>query len=130
MPALLDTSVIIDLDHEEVGRALPLESGISAISLAELAVGPLLAADPVEAARRQFRLQQVEATFAPLPFDAAAARAYAQVVAATQQLGRTHRNRVADLMIAAVALSNRLDLYTRNIEDFEGLDALVTVVRI
>jgi len=130
MPALLDTSVIIDLDDEAVGNALPNEAGISAISLAELAVGPLFATNPVEAARRQFRLQQIEATFFPLPFDASAARAYAQVVAATQEVGRTHRRRVADLMIAAVALANRLELYTRNIDDFEGLDELLTVVHI
>jgi predicted nucleic acid-binding protein len=127
---LLDTSVIIDWDDPVVSAALPDESALSAVSLAELAAGPHLTADPTERARRQARLQQVEALFDPLPLDAAASRSYGQAVAAVVASGRTQCSRVADLLIAATALANRLPLYTRNPGDFEGLDGLLTIIGI
>ena len=96
-----------------------------AITLAELAAGPHLAPSGSEAARRQARLQQVEAMFEPLPFDAAAARSYGQIVAAVPETGRSHRRRVADLLIAATAHANGLPIYTRHPDDFAGLDDLV-----
>lgn len=124
---LVDTSVVIDWDDPTVVGALPDVVAISIISLAELAAGPHLARDPLEKARRQARLQQVEALFDPLVFDVAAARSFGQVVAAVTAAGRSHRSRVADLLIAAVAHANRLVLYTRNPQDFAGLHALITV---
>lgn len=127
---LLDTSVIIDWDDPAVLGALPDEAAVSAVSLAELAAGPHLASDPVEVGRRQARLQQVEATFEPLPFDVDAARSFGLMVSATAAGGRTHRSRFADLMIAAIAHANSLDLYTRNPDDFVGLEALVTVTAV
>ncbi|HEX6761390.1 MAG TPA: type II toxin-antitoxin system VapC family toxin [Gaiellaceae bacterium] len=125
---LLDTSVLIDWDDPAVAAGLPDESAVSAISLAELAAGPHLAATLAESARRQARLQQVEAAFDPLSFDAEAARSYGQIVAANAEAGRSHRPRVADMLIAATAHANRLDLFTRNPGDFSGLDALVRIV--
>ena len=80
-----------------------------------------------ERARRQARLQQVEALFDPLDFDVTAARSFGQVMAATTAAGRSHRSRIADLLIAAVAHANKLPLYTRNPQDFVGLSALITV---
>jgi hypothetical protein len=72
----------------------------------------------------------VEAIFEPLPFDATAARSYGQVVAAVAGIGRSHRRRVADLLIAATAHANGLALYTRNPDDFAGLSGLVDIVGI
>jgi len=95
-----------------------------------LAAGPHLAADAVEAAKRQARLQEVESALEPIPFDAAAARSYGLVVAAVIRGGRTPRSRFADLLIAATAHARRLDLYTRNGEDFTGLEGLVRVFSI
>jgi len=125
---LLDTSVIIDWDSSDVATALPDESAICAITLAELAAGPHLATASDERARRQARLQQVEATFEPFPFDAAAARSYGQIVAAVAETGPSHRRRIADLLIAATALANDLPLYTRNPDDFEELGATIEIV--
>jgi predicted nucleic acid-binding protein len=128
--ALLDTSVLIDLDDPAVRLGLPDRVATSSISLAELAVGPHLAHDPLERARRQTRLQQIESLFNVLDFDVASARSYGQVVAAIVTSGGSHRSRVADLLIAAVAHSNNLALYTRNSQDFAGLQSLLTVVAV
>ncbi len=123
---LLDTSVLID---PAASACLPSETLISAVSLAELAAGPHASPDPVERGRRQHRLQIVEATYEPLPFDVACARAYGSVFSATATVGRKPRGRRAvDLLIAATALANDLPLYTRNTRDFEGLDGLVRIV--
>ncbi|HUP22237.1 MAG TPA: type II toxin-antitoxin system VapC family toxin [Thermoanaerobaculia bacterium] len=108
---------------------LPRDVAISSITLAELAAGPHATTDPAERARRQDRLQRVEATLSPLPFDAAAARAYGVLYAAVASLGRKARGRRAiDLLIAAVALANGLPLFTRNPDDFAGLESLVDIV--
>jgi predicted nucleic acid-binding protein len=131
MPAgLLDTSVVIDWDDPAVAGALPEEVAVCAITLAELAAGPHLATSSSEGSRRQARLQQVEATFEPLPFDATAARSYGQIMAAVVEAGRSHRGRIADLLIAATAHANGLALFTRHPDDFAGLNDLVVVVGI
>jgi predicted nucleic acid-binding protein len=127
---LLDTSVIIDWDSREVADALPDESAISSITLAELTAGPRLASTSAESARRQSRLQQVEAMFNPIPFDVNAARSFGEVVTAVTDAGRSHRPRIADLFIAATARANGLTLYTRNPLDFVGLDGVVDIIGI
>jgi predicted nucleic acid-binding protein len=124
---LLDTSVVIDLERIEEG-SLPDEAAISALTMAELAAGTHATSDPEERARRQDRLQRAEATFAPLPFDAGAARAYGRIYAAVARRGRKARGRRAvDLLIAATALAAGLPLYTRNPDDFRGLGDLLDV---
>lgn len=127
--ALLDTSVVIDLDRIPAD-ALPAQMGVSAVTMAELAAGPAAAADEAERARRQDRLQRAEATFDPLPFDTEAARAYGRVYAAVQAHGRSPRRRFADLLIAAVALANSLPVLTRNADDFAGLGDLIEIVEV
>jgi len=127
---MLDTSVVIDWHDPDVVGALPDEMAISAITAAELTVGTALASTAREAAKRQARLQEVESKLDPIPFDAAAVRSYGLVVAAVIGEGRRPRGRFADLLIAASAHANGLDLYTRNGEDFRGMDHLVRVVEI
>ncbi len=125
---LVDTSVVIDWHDPAVVAVLPDEVAISAITAAELAAGPLLAATPIEAAKRQARLQEVESRLEPIPFDEAAVRSYGLVVAAVVRQGRQPQSRFADLLIAATAHANRLDLYSRNPKDFSGLETLIRVV--
>jgi predicted nucleic acid-binding protein len=74
------------------------------------------------------RVQRVEATFSPLPFDAEAARQYGIIAAEVISTGRKPRGRVADLMIASIAAANRLPLFTTSPADFHGLESVVTVV--
>lgn len=127
---LLDTSVVTDWHDPVVVGALPDQMAISAITAAELAAGPHLAASPAEAAKRQARLQEVEAKLEPLRFDGATVRSYGLVVAAVVCEGRKPRSRFADLLVAATAHANGLDLYTRNGDDFVGLADLVHVIAI
>lgn len=125
---LIDTSVIIDLEHVDSSR-LPLEVAVSAISIAELAAGPHATSDADERARRQDRLQRAEAAFDPLPFDSEAARAYGRVYAAVVAAGRKARGaRAVDLLIAATACAEGLPLYTRNVGDFRGVTDLIDIV--
>ena len=127
---LLDTSVIIDLERLDPSL-LPIESAVSAITMAELAAGPHATHDTDERARRQDRLQRAEAVFDPLPFDAEASRAYGRVYAAVAAAGRKARGaRAVDLLIAAVACSKGLPLYTRNPDDFQALEGLVDIVAV
>jgi len=127
---LIDTSVVLDLELVQPAD-LPLEIAVSAMTLAELAAGPHATSDPAERARRQDRLQRVEATFTPLPVDEAVARAYGRVYAAVAAAGRKARGRRAvDLFIAATAVAAGLPLYTRNPDDFAGLSELLQIVSV
>ena len=124
---LLDTSAVILLSRIRDAQTLPAEPHISTITLAELSVGPLIATDDVERAARLAHLQQAEADFVPLPFDADAARAFGQVAASLRRSGRKASARAYDAMIAAVAVANELPLYTCNPDDFAGIDGLTVV---
>ncbi|HZN19680.1 MAG TPA: type II toxin-antitoxin system VapC family toxin [Micromonosporaceae bacterium] len=126
---LIDTNIVIHLGALDPA-GLPEEMVICAVTLAELSAGPHHTDDPAERARRTSVLQHSEATFDPLPFDAEAARAFGLVSAAVRAVGRTPRRRLADLMIAATAVANRLPLYTTNPDDFLGLDDLLAVVAV
>lgn len=111
---ILDTSVVIQLDRLDDLALLPRFPLITAVTLAALSVGPLVAATDGERVARQIRLQQAEADFDPLPFDAAAARAFGRVAAALRGSGRTSTARSYDAMIAAIALAHELPVYTAN----------------
>ena len=123
---VLDTSIVILLDRLQADD-LPGEPVITAITLAELSVGPLVAPDETERAARQARLQEVEAAFVPLAFDAAAARAYGRIAASLRRSGRKPAARAFDALLAATASANGLPVYTCNPRDFEGIDDLDVV---
>lgn len=120
---MLDTSTVIligRLDPDE----LPAQPVITAVTLAELSVGPLVATDGAERAARQARLQHTEAAFEPLPFDVPAARAFGGIAASFRLAGRKPAARAFDGMIAAIAVANDLPVYTCNTRDFAGIDGL------
>jgi predicted nucleic acid-binding protein len=118
--ALLDTSVLI-------GATSPgdLEGAISAASLAELHFGALVARDADEQGRRAVRLGVVEATFDPLPIDAAVAREWGRLAAAVAERGGRPRRRAMDLAIAATANVAGVPLMTHNVSDFQLISDLV-----
>lgn len=124
---ILDTSAVISLSALRDPNQLPKTPLITTITLAELSVGPLATEDQQERARRQALLQQAEADFDPLPFDAAAARAFGRVAASLRAAGRKPRARAYDALIAASAIARDLPLYTMKASDFSHIDGLTVV---
>jgi tRNA(fMet)-specific endonuclease VapC len=124
---VLDTSTVILLQRLTDVAALPSEPMITAVTLAELSVGPLVTDVESERVARQAHLQQAEADFEPLPFDAGAARAFGRVAASLRRSGRKANARAYDAMIAATAIANGLPLYTCNPADFVGIDELEVI---
>ena len=106
---------------------LPSEPRITAVTLAELTLGPLVASADDERVRREERLRQAKADFIVLPFDRAAARAFGQVSADLRAAGRKASARRYDALIAAIAIANGLSLYTANPDDFVGISGLEVV---
>lgn len=127
MKALLDTNLLVAeaLSHHDV------EVAVSSLSWAELGYGVRKTADPIERARRESRLARLRAVLGPgVPFDDAAAEAYATVCGLVLANGREVRGRMIDLMIAATAAAQGAVVITRNADDFSGLDGLVTIVAV
>jgi tRNA(fMet)-specific endonuclease VapC len=124
---VLDTSTVVLLSRLEDPSVLPTEPLITAVTLAELSVAPLVATTDKERVARQAHLQQAEADFDPLPFDASAARSFGRVAAALRRLGRKPQTRAYGAMIAAIALAHQLPVYTCNPDDFAGIDGLDVV---
>lgn len=122
MRAIIDTSVLIGADSPG-----ELEGAISAASLAELHFGVLVADDADERARRAQRLGIVEATFEPLPIDAAVGREWGKLAAAVAARGGRPRRRAIDLAIAATANVHGVPLVSANAKDFAVLEGLVDV---
>ena len=124
--AILDTSVVIATDVEPLDGEL----AISAITLAELHFGVLVANEQKVRSERLRRLLVVQRKFDALPVDDAVAASYGQVAAAVVDAGRQPRARSMDLLIAATAHAHSARLYTRNVADFDGLGGLVDVVAV
>lgn len=102
-----------------------VEGAISTASLAELHFGTLVATDPDERARRAQRLGVIEATFDPLPVDAAVAREWGRLAAAVAERGGRPRRRAMDLVIAATANVHDVALLTADVADLAIIDDLV-----
>jgi predicted nucleic acid-binding protein len=124
---LLDTNILIHWPRLAPDQ-LPVRAAISTITLAELSAGIHAAQDASARAVRLDLLQRVESVFDPIPFDVAAARVYGRITAAVASVGRSPRSRVADQMIAAVAASRDLALYTTNPTDYVGLGDILDLV--
>ena len=99
---------------------------LTAVSEAELRYGVAIA----PAGRRKDELEAAMSRWLDLgfgerilPFDSAAARAYAEIAAGRRHAGRPIGE--ADCQIAALCRSKGAVLVTRNVRDFEGADVSV-----
>jgi predicted nucleic acid-binding protein len=126
--ALLDTSIVIDYPSQSVA-AHAASAAVSTITLAELAYG-LHTPDPLVNAAREQRYHWISNTFDPIPFDGNAARTYGALCASVRAAGRNPKPRRFDLLIAAVAVSLRIPLITRNEKDFQGIHDSLTLVAV
>ncbi|TMC73296.1 MAG: type II toxin-antitoxin system VapC family toxin [Chloroflexi bacterium] len=109
MNALADTSV---LAGSAAAEDLPEALAVSAVTLAELHAGVLLATTESERAARLATVVRVERDFEVLPVDASVAHAYGVLLATARAAGK--RPRAMDLLIAATAAAHRVPLYTRD----------------
>lgn len=123
MKTVLDTSVLIGDTLDRIDGDL----AISAISLAELHFGLLVAVTPEQRALRLQRLVAIERAFEPLAVDDKTARSYGQLAAAVRAAGRRPQARAFDLMIAATAHANGARLVTRNAGYLKGIEGLVRI---
>lgn len=126
---VLDTCTYIDLDLLDPAD-LPAVPELTAITMAELQQGVAMAKDAAVRAARMEKLGAAVADFDPLPFNGDAAARYGTLVALAIAAGRDPRPRRMDLMIAAIASVQGLPLFTRNANDFKGLDGSLTVVAV
>lgn len=126
---VLDTCTYIDLGLLDPA-ALPEIPELTAVTMAELHQGVAMAKDHTVRAARTEKLGAAIVDFVPLPFDGEAAARYGTLVALVLAAKQDPRPRRMDLMIAAIASSRELPLYTRNADDFTGLDGMIEVIAI
>jgi toxin FitB len=119
---ILDTSVLIN----PVELPEDVEAAISAVSIAELHFG-LLVADDTTRPLRATRLGLIESRFTPLPLDDNIAREWGRLQAAVASRDANPRKRSADLVIAATANVHNAILLTRNLKDFTIIADLIRV---
>jgi predicted nucleic acid-binding protein len=124
--AILDTNLVIAADVPPLDGDL----AVSVVTVAELHFGVLVARDQAVRADRLRRLSVLQRAFDALPVDDAVAASYGQLAAAVVAAGRQPRARTMDLLIAATAHAHDAALYTRNPDDFRGLDGLVEVITV
>ncbi len=126
MTALADTSVFI---AREQGRAVAPPPGeedeiaVSVVTVAELRLGVLLAADVESRSARLATLRLAE-TLEPLPIDDAVGAAWARLVATLREAGR--RMPINDSWIAATALAHDFAVLTQD-ADYDVVPGLRVV---
>lgn len=123
MRVVLDTSVLLGPDPGPIDA----DVAISAMSLAELHFGVLVARSAEVRAERLRRLAVIERTFDALPVDDVVSREYGRLASTVVALDRQPRGRVVDLLIAATAAAHDATLWTRNPADLIGLEDLVSI---
>lgn len=124
---IADTSVFIALEGERTMAVdrLPDEIAVSVVTIAELRVGVLAAADTEARARRLATLTSAMA-FDPVPIDDAVAEAWAELRIRLRDRGL--RMPVNDSWIAATAIALRVPVVTQD-ADYVEVDGL-SVIRL
>lgn len=124
--ALADTSVFIALEQRRpLGGVPPERIAVSVVTVGELRLGVLVAADSAARARRLDTLLRAEA-LEPLPIDSDVAGRWAALRLALREAGR--RMPLNDSWIAATALAHGMPLVSQD-DDYEGVPGL-EVIRI
>ena len=121
MRALADTSLFIAFEADrELADEPPDEIAVSVVTVGELRLGVLMAADTVARQRRLTTLQ-FAGGLDPLPIDDAVVSAWAGLIAALRAEGK--QMRLNDSWIAATAIANGMPVATQD-TDFDGAPGL------
>ena len=127
---LFDTSVLIASESSRPLKvaALPATAAVSAVTVAELHLGVLAAADDEIRARRLATLEAIS-DIEVIPIDEAVAASWALLRLRIATLGR--RLNVNDLWIAATSLTHGLPIVTQD-ADFDPIAGVsgVVVIRV
>jgi predicted nucleic acid-binding protein len=125
--ALADTSVFtgLEADRFNAGRFERFEWGISAITLGELRMGVLQAADPDSASRR-LSTYQLAQRFEALPVTEPVSDAWALLISRLRADGR--KAPINDSWIAATAIAHGIPIVTQD-TDYDAMPG-VEVIKI
>ena len=116
---LLDTSVFIAREQRRRLGDLPDEAAISVITLGELELGVLAAADETARSQRADTLALARAAD-PIPISEPVMSAFARLVHDCRRVNV--RPKVLDALIAATAVAHGLPIVTQD-EDFDAIAA-------
>lgn len=124
---LLDTNIISELNKLSPNRKVidniyihQKVSGISSIVWAESLYGmKRLPASKRKESLEDFYYDTILDTFTFIPFDEHAASVFSDIKSRLERIGKPAP--LMDMQIAATAIANNAILVTRNIEDFDGI---------
>jgi predicted nucleic acid-binding protein len=122
--AIADTSLFIALEQQRaLAGAPPQQIAVSVVTIGELRLGVLAAADGPTRARRLETLSRAEA-LDPLPVDAQVAHSWAALRLALRDHGQ--RMPLNDSWIAATAIAHRLPVVAQD-SDYDGVPGLQVI---
>lgn len=116
---LLDTSVFIATESGRPRASLPGRVAVSVVTIGELQLGVLAAADGRQRAQRAETLSLAR-TADPIPISEAVMVAWARLVADCRAAGIQRVVRLTDSLIAATAVEHGLPVVTQDV-DFEAI---------
>jgi predicted nucleic acid-binding protein len=127
-PGLLDTSVFIARETERPLGALPDHVAVSVVTIGELQLGVLNAADAVSRARRADTLALAR-TADPIPISEAVMVSWARLVADCRAAGVHRMVKLTDALIAATAVEHGLPVVTQD-DDYDRIAAAHAPLRV
>jgi predicted nucleic acid-binding protein len=125
---LLDTSVFIARETDRPLGALPDHVAVSVVTIGELQLGVLSAADAVSRARRADTLALAR-TADPIPISEAVMVSWARLVADCHAAGIHRMVKLTDALIAATAVEHGLPVVTQD-DDYDRIAAAHAPLRV
>jgi predicted nucleic acid-binding protein len=125
---LLDTSVFIARETERPLGALPDHVAVSVVTIGELQLGVLNAADAVSRARRADTLALAR-TADPIPISEAVMVSWARLVADCRAAGIHRIVKLTDALIAATGIEHGLPVVTQD-DDYDSIAAAHAPLRL
>lgn len=124
MIGLADTSLFIARENErKVNSELPEMLAVSVITIGELRLGVLMAAD-LDTRERRLSTLQIASALDPIPIDDRIADVWAGLTARLRADGR--RMPLNDSWLAATALVHEMPIVTQD-DDFDSVYGLTTI---